>query len=276
MAVLQLELDVAGFDVDNAYFLVKACQFTDLSDEKIGEKAVERLGMEAESVVPFRLDDPEEGFDFRGFFGSGEGFAVLAFRDVINMEPWLSPSAMVQKSAFGGLVHKGFLDGMEATWDLIGSDLLAVMKDKPLFVTGHGLGAALALLTAAKLDSQGTPPREVYTFGAPRVGDMEFYYNYGVRTYRMVNNNDIIAHVPAVTVPLGFQYATYKHVGTLKYFDRHHQLGEGVSSWEVKKQMIHERLLKLGQPPTTWFHDHNIDSYRETLQGYVPEDTEVQ
>jgi hypothetical protein len=131
-------------------------------------------------------------------------------------------------------------------------------------LAGHGLGGALAVLTAARLDREDVEVNAVYTFGAPRVGNLDFYYNYNVPTYRIVYNNDILTHVPPETVCVGgYNYIQYKHVGTLRYFDRFKQLGEGTSNWAVKKALVQQKLLQVGQPPAAWFEDHHISNYVE-------------
>jgi hypothetical protein len=64
--------------------------------------------------------------------------------------------------------------------------------NRPLFYTGHSLGAALATLAAGRF-----PPRALYTFGSPRVGDGEFATTLeGVPTFRLVNNRDLVTGVP--------------------------------------------------------------------------------
>ena len=85
----------------------------------------------------------------------------------------------------------------------------------------------------------------VYNFGTPRIGNLDFFSSYAVSTYRLVNNNDILTHVPAERFPVGgYHYVSYKHVGTLIYFDRHSQLGEGTTNWSRKKELVQEQLLR--------------------------------
>ena len=48
-----------------------------------------------------------------------------------------------------------------------------------VFLTGHSLGGALAVLTAAWLKHEGiVTPRGVFTYGAPRTGDDDFSRQY--------------------------------------------------------------------------------------------------
>ncbi|KAK1435913.1 hypothetical protein QVD17_01686 [Tagetes erecta] len=72
-------------------------------------------------------------------------------------------------------------------------------------VTGHSLGAALALLVADDLStcSQDMPPIAVYTFGGPRVGNRAFTKRLNaqnVKVLRIANSQDIITRVPGMFV----------------------------------------------------------------------------
>ena len=81
-------------------------------------------------------------------------------------------------------------------------------QEFPVIVVGHSLGGALATYAAYDLYASGFNVQEVWTFGSPRVGSEEFASAYanvlGHRTWRVVNNNDKIPHVP--------HYPMYHHV----------------------------------------------------------------
>lgn len=77
-------------------------------------------------------------------------------------------------------------------------------------VTGHSLGAALALLVADEISvcAPEVPPVAVFSFGGPRVGNRIFadrIRSRNVKVLRIVNSQDVITQVPPVT---------YSHVGT--------------------------------------------------------------
>ena len=78
----------------------------------------------------------------------------------------------------------------------------------PVIVVGHSLGGALATYAAYDLYASGFNVREVWTFGSPRVGSEAFASAYAQalshRTWRVVNNNDKVPHVP--------HYPMYHHV----------------------------------------------------------------
>jgi triacylglycerol lipase len=180
-------------------------------------------------------------------------------------------------------VHRGFARGLQSVWAQVRAAVSAVGA-RPVWVTGHSLGGALATLAAVRLQrDEGVTPAGTYTFGSPRVGNMDFYRAYAPITYRHVNNEDVVPHVPIeemlvadleVTIVPGqplaslnrLRYCRYKHVGTLRYFDRHGRLGEGMSDWAMKKDAVMDALAKAGQPQVGAIGDHAIANYIESVQ----------
>ncbi|KAK4260336.1 hypothetical protein QN277_003465 [Acacia crassicarpa] len=72
-------------------------------------------------------------------------------------------------------------------------------------VTGHSLGAALALLVADEISTCGAdvPPVAVISFGGPRVGNKAFKDRLAaqnVKVLRVVNSQDVITRVPGMFV----------------------------------------------------------------------------
>ncbi|KAJ0970685.1 hypothetical protein J5N97_018644 [Dioscorea zingiberensis] len=76
-------------------------------------------------------------------------------------------------------------------------------EELSITVTGHSLGAALALLVADELSTavENAPPIAVFSFGGPRVGNKAFADRVeakGVKVLRVVNAHDVITRVPGV------------------------------------------------------------------------------
>ncbi|KAK1356450.1 Lipase, class 3 [Heracleum sosnowskyi] len=73
-------------------------------------------------------------------------------------------------------------------------------------ITGHSLGAAMALLVADELSSSSAanmPPIAVFSFGGPRVGNRGFanrLNSKNVKVLRIVNSQDVITRVPGMFV----------------------------------------------------------------------------
>jgi triacylglycerol lipase len=263
---LEFDTTALGFSIQNAFFLAKACDVAAHKDEDRQLTAAAELGL-AGAFRPFSVVVPEEDTDLFGFVGANEEMVALIFRGCENIQEWLGDAVIVQKPGFGGLVHKGFAEALDTLWMELEPALTELHSGRDLWIAGHDLGGALAVLAASRLQQHGSNVEAVYTFGSPRVGNFAFSEAFQTITYRLVNHHDIISHVPAEVVPVsGYHYYTYKHVGTLKYFDRHGLLGEGTSDWTLKKQLMRDQLLRLGQPPTQWFQDHLLSSYLTALE----------
>ncbi|XP_075507715.1 phospholipase A1-Ibeta2, chloroplastic-like [Primulina tabacum] len=72
-------------------------------------------------------------------------------------------------------------------------------------ITGHSLGAALALLVGDELSAcaPNMPPIAVFSFGGPRVGNRAFanrLNSRNVKVLRIVNSQDVITRVPGMFV----------------------------------------------------------------------------
>ena len=82
------------------------------------------------------------------------------------------------------LVHQGFKDYADVILkNDLEKNLLYELKGNPtekLYITGHSLGGAVAIITAANLIERGIPANQikVITFGAPAVGNKGFAEEY--------------------------------------------------------------------------------------------------
>ena len=159
----------------------------------------------------------------QAFVVENDAFLVMVFRgteaDVRDVLTDLDffPKRWRLPSGPAGRVHRGFARALR--------HVLAVLKaalpppeGKPLVVTGHSLGGAMATLGASLLQ-----PAGLYTFGEPRVGNNEFaaamnrQVDAGMTYQRFVDCCDIVTRVPP-----GF--AGFRHAGDLHYIDRHGQI----------------------------------------------------
>lgn len=118
----------------------------------------------------------------------------------------------------GGLqTHQGFANALASVWQTI-VEYLGTQPPKPLVITGHSLGGALAVLAGFALHHSGKKIdiKSVYTYGQPRVGNVTFALAYNslfqTRHWRVVNNRDMVTRVPP-------RSSGYRHTGRTLYFD---------------------------------------------------------
>ena len=98
-----------------------------------------------------------------------------------------------------GTVHGGFLEAYQLMKSKFGDKIDAVRgglikRGKPLFICGHSLGGALALLYSAEMK---TFNPVLYTYGMPRTfSRLAGYLLKDVTHYRHVNDNDLVPQIP--------------------------------------------------------------------------------
>lgn len=196
--------------------------------------------------------------------------------------------ATTTKCDSGGNIHSGFKDAFEQVEREIQKTLnKQEFAHKPLFITGHSLGGALATIAAKKL-KHAAGIAACYTFGAPRVGDEEWISNIKTPLYRVVNAADAVTMMPpgsdaisAVGGLLGFipqvgkkirqfllsKFGGYLHGGNMRYltnctggnYQTVHLLYSVSFFYRIK--MLYVKAL----PWSKSLADHSISLYRKKL-----------
>ncbi len=194
---------------------------------------------------------------------------AVVFRGSDNTANWINNLKIAHtrdaaETFNGGRVQAGY----ESAWsgelarpvaEMVGS-LDAKAKELALFVCGHSRGGALAMRGAVDLTKR-ADVRSVYTFGAPRwcdkVAAREYDMVLGQRTFKVVNNNDVVPSLPPWR--LGWQ-----HVGRMIYIDR-----KGKVTPDVHTRPFFDRLLgavaDLGRPGLDSIKDHSGGGMRSYL-----------
>lgn len=135
------------------------------------------------------------------------GTAFLSFRGTSTVAEWVAdldavPDDYRPLSGFGQ-VHGGFQDVYELVRPTIAAHIAtAVSGCDQILVTGHSLGAALAILAAPDV-ARNMPPNttepRLITFAGPRVGLIDFAaeFNASIEScYRVVNFLDVVPYLP--------------------------------------------------------------------------------
>ena len=75
---------------------------------------------------------------------------------------------LVASPNVGGSVHQGYSHAVDGLWSWLVATIAGLPAGKPLYVTGHSKGGALASLAAATCDLvEGITPVGVYTYASP-------------------------------------------------------------------------------------------------------------
>lgn len=162
------------------------------------------------------------------------------------------------KSANGGEVHTGFAQALDEVWGKCVEAIARLKAENPartLWFTGHSLGAALATLASQRC----TNVQGLYIFGAPSVGNAVFAEQFNIKTFRVINNNDLVARVPPYP---------YVHIGEIKYIDSYGTLHEKPKNWDMFTDRIKGHMDTLvnyfgtiskawnSEIPSDYFNDH--------------------
>ena len=131
---------------------------------------------------------------------TGIGMAVICFRGTKQIKDWLTnadisahPVSDPKGGGYIGNMHKGFHEAYQS----VHAEITARLKgheDLPLYITGHSLGGALAVV--ATWYQKSSKLAACYTFGAPRVGDHRLLGRFKTPIYRIVNGPDPVPFVP--------------------------------------------------------------------------------
>lgn len=209
-----------SFDARRAIWLAAACVQTYKQYEHPDDSFVVPAGYTVDSgFIAHSLNRVWEPF---GYIIESPEEIVVAFRGTSSTSDWLSDALASQieypyaKSA--GKTHRGFTQIYETARDQILTSLRAKDEGKALFVTGHSLGGALAVLCALDIASNtGFRSPILYTYGAPRVGDYAFVSAFSRRPIainRVSNLYDAVTYLPPpiVRIPRTDLVFEYRHI----------------------------------------------------------------
>jgi triacylglycerol lipase len=199
--------------------------------------------------------------DTQAFLVSNDIYAVLAFRGT-EIKKQEDLKIDIQASTFSiieGRVHTGFIRAYKSLEKEIEASIEKV-KDLPLYITGHSLGAALATIATQYLERNHLVRDRIaacYTFGSPRVGDNEFDREFKSAIYRVVNTTDIVTIIPLVAMG-------YIHIGDVRFLERKEGLfRRGVPLFQ-RMLFFLAGIFRLFGP---WVGDHAIVNYRDKLRA---------
>ena len=212
---LALNPQAAGRSDQNALFLATACDLAYFPEDQGKAEFAAQLGLTAKLIS---VDNTQ------CYVCDNERVIVLAFRgsespnSIDGFKDWLLTNAKnflvlpagrigtdFVAAGVGARFHRGFMEALDEIWEPMFQALDAVVakQDRPVFVTGHSLGGALALLAAWRLQRQMISIHNVYTFGAPMVGNEAaanaYEKEFPNRIYRYVDSGDMVPQLPSVS-----------------------------------------------------------------------------
>jgi predicted lipase len=215
-----------------------------------------------------------------------EDFFTMAFRGTDELVDWLDNFDLIVKPVLllvegeklDGYFHKGFWKATEDIWEPLLAKYqqfqqqdrdkqkdLKQKKVRPLFITGHSLGGAMATIAATKLIHQDLPFISTYTFGQPRAmthntariinGKAEN------RFFRFQNNNDMVTRAPA-------RAAGYSHVGSFVYISEDKSLHNDIGWWYRFLDSAEGVIKAIPKKGLDGVEDHSMSDYLKAVESW--------
>ena len=199
--------------------------------------------------------------------GDDSGMTVIVFRGTTNVRDWMKNldirtapvrSPMSGEHGIIGSFHRGFHDNYRSVHDEV-EKRLAGTETMPLYITGHSLGGALAVIATWYQSAQRLAA--CYTFGAPRVGDHRLMGWFKTPMYRIVNAADPVPFVP----PSGTVLNVLK--GLLRLLDNFLPLA-GIFGWLLERTIKVQAFRHYGDIRYLPFASPGADASYDGLQLY--------
>jgi len=249
----------AAYSDRTAWILARCAQLA----YKTTGKAPEPLTELKEGLKPLKLTlarpfycDQNQNF---AYLAVHKSYAVLAFKGTVPKEPNTVETDLrfLYKPWKYGLVHTGFFDTVQELQPKIQKALKGIKT--PIFITGHSLGGALALLASILIKGR-ERFAACYTYGCPRAGNEQFAdHLFKVPVYRCVHRADLVPGVPP------FFLWGYRQYGDVRFLSNDNKVCEG-------SQAIWRRFCATYLSPWNWpfcIADHSIGKYLDILHEYA-------
>mmetsp|Transcript_2357 Transcript_2357/g.6675 ORF Transcript_2357/g.6675 Transcript_2357/m.6675 type:complete len:387 (-) Transcript_2357:2941-4101(-) len=178
-----------------------------------------------------------------GFVAYAPGVVAVSFRGSAEFLNYWIDIEIYRAVPYAGCddcyVHDGFISAWHEVADKVVAGVRAALKEQPgarIVVVGHSLGGAVAVLAALGLAGiPGLRPSAVYTFGEPRVGNLQFARFYATQsshdgtngalgwpTWRVTHEHDLVPHLPPRNVLVPYVLDYEHHTREVWYDSRAH------------------------------------------------------
>ena len=270
MEMKKVSPNVTTLDAGNAYWMAK------LAKAVYCKKSEEETRPDEEKIL---YDLKEEDKDFLSITGFDKNSAqamlvehkdyfCMSFRGTDELADWLDNMDIASTEQACGTFHEGFWESTEDVWDMYSKykELAAGQEQRPLFITGHSLGGAMATVAAVRLLHENIPFVGLYTFGQPRAMVRKMIPKINAqckaRFFRFQNNNDIVTRMPALL-------AGYRHGGTQLYISQRRVIYRKTGFWFNLYDHLYGTFKDFKKSHRfDMISDHDMNEYLEAIQAW--------
>lgn len=234
------------------FALAAAAAYADLPARR------ERLAS-AYALHPF-AGEAEAG---RGLVAVGEGHLLVIYAGSTNWADWLRGLAVRQTAFHDGMAHAGFVQAFADSWPAVRALVRHYAGGRSIWLAGHSLGGAQAVLALRRLREEGPAPHAAFTYGCPRVLEEGTATRWPGPSYRVVHGRDFIPVLPGRRTG---QWR-YRHAGQLLYLPAEGPLAACDEEEAADDGADVPKGGALPNLPGT--ADHRIESYLARLEELV-------
>ncbi len=182
--------------------------------------------------------------------------------------------------------HKGFLLAFQKIQADVSQQFQSLI-DYGLYITGHSLGGALALIATSEINSDNLGA--CYAFGSPKVGNEEFDDKIKAPIYRVINSFDVVPFLPftPIMLPLFWlikkkvkndkvkilaeNFKEYQHHGDMRFLTNVPVNAEAKVLTEYPELNRSLNLIRLSftVAKDIGVQHHSLDAYCEKLAGWA-------
>ncbi len=277
-----LQEDAWG-DVGNVRTLALASELAYLAQREGVVQFEQQLGMAARLI---------SAGNSQAYVATSPEHVLVAFRgteapnSIEGLKDWLLTDALnllvvpegrlgtdLAAAGVGARFHQGFVNAIADIWEPVHTAVEGELRqsDRPLWLTGHSLGGALALLAAWLFHRKMISVHQICTFGGPMIGNAEaaraIDREFHGRIFRFVNGPDPVPRLPLMSL-IANEYrhcekemvlaADADSTGTLPFGQ---QAAAGAGSAALNATMISELWSGIQQRVAA----HFMENYRKLI-----------
>lgn len=152
--------------------------------------------------------------------------AIIAFRGTNELADWKTNLLMVPIKRTWGWAHFGFVRAAEELWPLVKESISGNFgQGRKLYITGHSLGGAIAVISALKLTHElRHEVAGLITFGQPPVVGKT-----AIQSLSMAGLSNYPRNISSVDIVCTGPFMPFFHAGSVQYFDANGQLHKKMS-----------------------------------------------